>query len=149
MAQIAYRFFAQTLVSNVKVVQVAPTLMLVTLPRRSMPTYFSMGSHIRVSLPLSNFRAWINPTHPYTVASLPEDSEVRLLVREAKFKINYGSKLSITGPYPSVASDIFAKANRVLIVAGGSGLSYGASVYRGLEERGVSVKLIWMVHYQC
>lgn len=150
IGQIVFRVVTSYKVEDgVSVYQISQTLKLVILPRNVLPNYFTMGSHVRLSRPLTRVSAWINPTHPYTIASLPEDSEVRLLVREPsqkpKFAISSNEKLSITGPYPSVAADIYAHAQKVLVFAGGSGLSYGASVYRGLERKGVEVKLVWMV----
>lgn len=144
VAQIVYRLFTTT-TTTVQTYQISPTLKEVILPRSVMPTYFSIGTHVRITSPPTKLSAWINPTHPYTIASLPEDSEVRLLVREGGFKFRNSDTISVIGQYPSIASDVYANASKVLIFAGGSGLSYGASVYRGLEMRGIKVKLVWLV----
>lgn len=145
--QVVHRVFTAARAEAVAVSQIAPTLKLVVLPRHVLPAYFPVGTHVRVSQPLRTLAAWTHATHPYTVASLPEDGEVRLLVRELKFKIGAGDELAVLGPFPSAAaaSEIYARARRVLVFAGGSGLSYGAAVCRGLELRGVDVQLVWMV----
>lgn len=145
IAQIVYRVFSQTTIESAEVAQISPTLKLVTLPRRIMPEYFPTSSHVRVSLPIRNPKAWLNPTHPYSIASLPSDLEVRLLVRESTFAIESGTKLSVTGPFSAVDSEVYANTEQTLIIAGGSGLSFAAPLYRWLEQKGGNVKLVWLV----
>ncbi|KAF5100525.1 hypothetical protein D0Z00_001253 [Geotrichum galactomycetum] len=118
-----------------------------------MPEYFPVGSHLRVSHSLRNPLTWVSPTHPYTIASHPSDNEVRLMVRETKFKLasspnsSFSSgQFSVSGPYPSIDDTVFNTARKVLIITGGAGLSFGAAVYRGLRINGINeIKLIWIV----
>lgn len=145
LAQIVYRMFTQVSIRNLQVTQLSSTLKLVTLPRSCMPAVFPMGSHLRVSVPVTSLKAWLNPTHPYSIASISSDSEVRLLIRECSFPIEAGINVSVTGPYCGSNSEVYTDADEVLIVAGGSGLSFGASVYRGLDQKGVNVSLIWII----
>lgn len=152
IGQIVYRV-STSKTTNIEEHAITHNLKFAILPRSVMPEYFPVGSHLRVSHSLRNPLTWISPTHPYTIASHPSDSEVRLLVRETKFKFapspnsSFGSgQVSVSGPYSSIDDTVFNTAHQVLIITGGAGLSFGAAVYRGLKINGINeVKLIWIV----
>jgi predicted ferric reductase len=152
IGQIVYRVLTS---KNTDIEEHAIThnLKIAILPRSVMPEYFPVGSHLRVSHSLRNPLTWISPTHPYTIASHPSDNEVRLMVRETRFKLasspnsSFSSgQFSVSGPYPSIDDTMFNTARKVLIITGGAGLSFGAAVYRGLKINGINeVKLIWII----
>ncbi|VVT54135.1 uncharacterized protein SAPINGB_P003924 [Magnusiomyces paraingens] len=135
------RIWATKVVKAVSVTRLSPTLSVIVLPRRVLPNDFAPASHLRLGL------------HPYTIASLPSDPEVRLLVRDLSHPILPDGPaatetwLAVNGPYmPSGrASQLVREARKALIFAGGSGLSFAAGVARALEMRGAQVRVIWMV----
>lgn len=126
--------------------RITSSLKVLTLPRALLPDFFYIGSHIRLSRPLISPLAWITPSHPYTIASHPSEDSVRLLVREGSFKLKDQLQYSLSGPFPTVSTALF-KAKRVLIFAGGTGLSFGAAVYHGLRIN-AEVKLVWMTKHK-
>lgn len=132
---------------------VSPSLSVLSLPRSVLPPSFSVGSHVRVApSALTSVWAWLLPTHPYTIASLPSDDRVCLLVRRSRAKSSMTDhEWTLTGPYATLEPEFFGSARQVLIIAGGSGLSFAAPVYRQLKRQAVSaaaavnVKLVWVV----
>lgn len=145
VSQIVYRIMNSKRV-QIEEHSITPTLKLITLPRSVVPDYFLIGSHVRLSKPLTSPLTWVTPSHPYTIASHPSDDSVKLLVREFKYQLVSNENCSLTGPFPTVSSSLFNSAKKVLIFAGGSGLSFGAAVYRGLQINATAeVKLIWMI----
>lgn len=144
VGQIMYRIVASRRV-QLEETPISTTLKVITLPRALLPDYFYIGSHIRLSKPLTSPLTWITPSHPFTIASHPSDDNVKLLVRESSFKLKDGDFYSLSGPFPTANTALFNSARKVLIFAGGSGLSFGAAVYRGLQiNANADVKLIWM-----
>lgn len=146
LGQLVYRYTSSKTV-KVEEEKLTKTLKVVTLPRYALPEYYTVGSHIRLSNTLKSPLTWISPTHPYTIASHPSDSEVKLLVRESKFKIEFGSEYSVCGPFPATYDDNFlTTAENVLLFAGGAGLSFAATIYRALEMNGVpNLRLVWIL----
>lgn len=145
VSQIVYRIMNSKRV-QIEEQSITPTLKLITLPRSVMPDYFLIGSHVRLSKPLKSPLTWVTPSHPYTIASHPSDDSVKLLVREFKYQLVNSEYCSLTGPFPTVKASLFNSAKKVLIFSGGSGLSFGAAVYRGLQiNASAEVKLIWMI----
>lgn len=125
----------------------------IVLPRNAMPEHFSPGSHLRIS-PYRKLNPlyWLLPSHPYTVASLPGDQYVELVVREHSggFEFEHGRRYTIQNFYRSVSGDSLQKAKRVALVCGGSGISYALPIYRYFSSlNGNSqlnyIKLIWLV----
>lgn len=143
--QIGFRILTSKRV-QIEETSISQSLKVLTLPRSALPEYFHIGSHVRLSPPLNSPWAWILPSHPYTIASHPSDDCVKLLAREHRLKISSRSSWTLSGPFPTVNPALFATAKTVLILAGGSGLSFGGAVYRGLRLAGnADVKLIWMI----
>lgn len=152
VGQIIYRFLTSKNIV-IKEQVITHNLKIAILPRRVMPEYFSVGSHLRLSFSLRNPLSWLLPTHPYTIASHPSENDIRLLVRETKFKLasspnsSFNSGIfSVSGPYSSIDDTLLNTARKVLIVSGGVGLSFGAAIYKGLKINGTNqVKLIWII----
>lgn len=126
------------------------TLSVINLPRHVSPDYFPPGTHLRIS-PYGRFNPlyWIYPSHPYTICSAPEEDEVRLIVAESTFKMMTDKTYTIQGCYPSHLPDELLKndGQRILIVAGGSGIGYCLPVFRYFNqtENVGSVKLVWLI----
>ncbi|ANB11321.1 Aim14p [Sugiyamaella lignohabitans] len=168
LGQAFYRVFTSRTIRIIENYQVSPTLYSVTLPRDIMPDYFPAGSHIRLGKrslwsPLS----WLEPTHPYTIASLSSDeANIRLLIRKTNFTIQNGVHYTISGPFasriaqelsPSTSSSsdggadsgvgykaVGDGARKVVVFAGGSGLSFAAPLVRELSSMGIAYRLIWI-----
>lgn len=115
-------------------------LVNVQLPRAAVPETFEPGCHIRIS-PYRRLNPlyWLLPSHPFTVASLPSDSKVDLLIAESShprsFKLELGAPYTIINQYtPAVPRTCLKKAKRVCIICGGSGISFGLPLYRYFKE---------------
>lgn len=176
LAQIAYRVW-HTNLSTVSVVTVSPSISVVefSLSDLSKKPVFP-SAHIRMNN-YHNFwlKRWfyhIVPfQHPYTIASLPNERAVRLIVRTGMFPLRTNSKYYITGAFePKVdfmskdtrSSSPFSpfqsstpmlllsplsfniNAKRVFMVVGGSAISFGLPMLRILNFNGVNVRLIWV-----
>lgn len=108
--------------------------------------------------------------HPFTISSLPNDYMVKLIIRRGQFPLKNSSKYFITGSFDptldfikeynlfnkiffnthkrlsttSIMNNYEIDANRVLIVVGGSGISFGIPLLRILNYNGITARLIWV-----
>lgn len=107
--------------------------------------------------------------HPYTISSLPKDKVAKLIVRRGEFPLESNKDYYVTGSFePEIGflhspkqhnsqirqpllggmsgSPLYynISAERVLIIVGGSGISFGLPLYRLLNYNGISVRLIWV-----
>ncbi|AQZ15366.1 AIM14 (YGL160W) [Zygosaccharomyces parabailii] len=128
-------------------------LVNIQLPRMVLPDQFEPACHIRVS-PYTRLHPlyWLFPSHPFTVASLPSDTAVDLIVAESRhpksFKFEMGAPYTVINKYdPAIPRLCLESAKRVAIVCGGSGVSFGLPLYRYFKEiRPVEyVQFIWLV----
>ncbi|QLL34290.1 hypothetical protein HG536_0G01490 [Torulaspora globosa] len=115
-------------------------LVAVQLPRAALADAFEPGCHIRIS-PFRRINPlyWLLPSHPFTVASMPSDSTVDLIIAENKhprsFKLEMGARYTIINNYnPAIPRLCLSSATRVSIVCGGSGISFGLPLYRYFKE---------------
>ncbi|AOW01832.1 ferric reductase like transmembrane component-domain-containing protein [Yarrowia lipolytica] len=176
IGQILYRIWTTTHVKPLSIFPVSPTLFLVTYPNvykrgykpseyGGLPSFdrdvedhdfdakpvFTPASHIRLSSPLWQPATWMKSSHPYTVASRPEDDHLQLVVRKSNFfpdtTLHANRNMSLTGPFCSVPSTFFipGAAKRVLLVCGGTGISFAAPVLRHCADRGIPCKLVWAI----
>ncbi|CEP63145.1 putative ferric-chelate reductase LALA0_S07e03400g [Lachancea lanzarotensis] len=179
VGQIAYRAFHTRRVL-ICVNEVSPSLMLVDFPTSELSNRPSMPSaHIRMALyhefsPLKRiFQRCVPLQHPYTIASLPNDDNVKLIVRSGNFKLRNNSSYLVTGPFEPkldflskgknvklgehnfsfqnqspalLASPLHYNTDirRALIVTGGSAISFGLPLLRILNFNGVTVRLKWV-----
>lgn len=150
--QALYRIYT-TVHTRLQVQYVSPTLYYVTVPREKVFRVFGecfLGSHVRVGGPLWNPRSWFESSHPYTIASLPEDRNLVLVIRKSRFPIRLRQTYALTGPYRTLPDQFMLAARsghvkRALMVIGGSGIAFGAPVMRYLQQRGVRVKMLWAI----
>lgn len=141
---IVYRLIISKSIAISDVEYLSPTLLYITLPRSTIGD-FTIGSHIRISGTLLNPLTWISSSHPYSIASLPSDGHLKLLIRKTRFDILANAKYSMSGPYNSPMESELIKAKKLLFYAGGSGLSVAAPMVRFIELRKkATVKLIWV-----
>ncbi len=144
--------------------RISPSLYIVTIPRNCLPKTFSPGSHLRIlsrSIVLSPL-AWLLPSHPYTIVSLPQDKEVKLLIKKTNWVVHPNKKYTLFGPFKSFKGKEFLGTHvpgingtslnygfegvkKVLFVCGGSSISVAIPLLRILEYRGIPYKLIWVI----
>ena len=132
-------------------------LYTVTIPASSLgdSTVVSPGSHIRINpYPIWNWKYWLLPSHPYTVVSCGDD-EIKLIIKKTRFELNKGETYRINGPFENVSITNFIKwqedLNNIILVAGGSGISFILPIYHYLHNNRYStisyklLKMIWLV----
>lgn len=131
-------------------------MVVVQFPRKGLPDFFNPGSHLRIS-PYRKLNPlyWLLPTHPYTIASLPSDDTLELVVTEnsipsgsnSSFRIDMGYTYTIQYPHdPTVPEVCLHNGNRIAIVVGGSGISFGLPIFRFFKamKQMEYVRLIWL-----
>lgn len=110
--------------------------------------------------------------HPFTIASLPNDQTTKLIVRRGHFPLKSNKEYYVTGVFepelnfisePTILHKLFGPrlrqrppiflsspskydidAQRVMIVVGGSGISFGIPLMRILNYNGIGTRLIWV-----
>lgn len=157
LGQLLYRLFTSQNIYLTSIEHVSPTLIGIKLPRAVIPDYFDIGSHIRLSKgSLWDPRNWLlRPTHPYTIASIPQDEEqIKLLIRKNDEKntltASNRGKYTLLGPFPSKGMELLFDENfqkNVAIFAGGSGISFAAPIIRQLamQNSNNQIKLVWII----
>lgn len=73
---------------------------------------------------------------------------MELIVRPTKFSLAHaasGTQFAVYGPFESLPDDFFSTANRVLVFAGGAGISFALPVVQTLAKAGISHKLVWVL----
>ncbi|KAK6459528.1 ferric reductase [Scheffersomyces xylosifermentans] len=171
LGQIVYRVrltMISRTVNDIKVIDVSPNISLVEFPNYliSNPAR-KPAAHIRLTNYHPNFivRAFkqlIPNYHPYTLVSLPQDNYQKLIIRKSNFELvnnrkylMYGSfdpHLLFIGSKPSTStspkfsiSKLSINAKRVLIVIGGSAISFALPILRVMNYHGVPVKIVWVL----
>ncbi len=143
LGQMGYRRYISKEL-RLHVISVSPTLSIVKIDRDFLPKQFIPGSHIRLSGKLSIISNWLLPSHPYTIASIPSDEEASLVIRKSNYNINSDDFYTIWSTFPSISQEMINSIERSIIIAGGSGISFAAPIYRTLLLKGIPVELIWV-----
>lgn len=133
---------ASTKTVQVKVQHITSTFNLVTVDRSALPATFEIGSHLRLSMPLHLPKTWLEPSHPYTIASLPEDDEIHLVVRRTRFELQ-SREYAIAGPFHAPLD--ISEFARVIVIAGGSGFALLPPITRRASQLGIEAKAVWVV----
>ncbi|ODQ79433.1 hypothetical protein BABINDRAFT_167292 [Babjeviella inositovora NRRL Y-12698] len=115
-------------------------LVVVALPRSklSYSAEIQPASHLRINRHTKyNYKTWILPSHPYTVATY-DDTAASLIVKKTHFQLQPNVTYSLFGP-PFKSSMAFeqetiASLSHVIIVCGGSGISYGLPILSRLQK---------------
>ncbi|CAK7892590.1 probable metalloreductase Aim14p [[Candida] anglica] len=145
--QIYLRFSQQTTLEEVQIVKPNSNsgLYVVRINKLYVPPW-SPGSHIRIS-ESNSFKQYLYPSHPYTIASTIDDSTLDLVVRTSKrFQFHQGVKYNLSGPYTSLPDPFFSTAEQVVIICGGSGISFGLPLIKGLTlNSNAKVDLFWCI----
>lgn len=153
--------------TDFQVIDILPNISLIEFPNEliSKPAV-NPGAHIRITTQESNifgrlYKQFIPNYHPYTLVSLPLDSYQRLIVRKGgNFKLLNDRKYLICGSYdPHLLmmenkkknqekfsiSNLKLNLNRLLIVVGGSAISFALPIIRVMNYHGIPIKCIWVV----
>ncbi|CAR28329.1 ZYRO0F01518p [Zygosaccharomyces rouxii] len=177
--QIIYRI-SHTKITTITAVPISPSLTLVEFPKDDLSSKPILPSgHVRLSQQHSSWLKWLFHQlaplqHPYTIASLPTDDTVKLIVRNSNFplisntayrvtgafepKLNFMSKVKLGQILRTTSSSgnlnsasllhsplsYNIHARRALICVGGSAISFALPLLRILNFNGVTVKLIWV-----
>lgn len=145
--QIFERYAKSHSISDLKVISYeGSNLIVVRIQRDLKIADWPSGSHIRLTYPLTNYRSWIFPTHPYTIASLESDEMLDLIISKSnRFILHPQMPYSWTGPFTSFSKELLQTIDNVDIICGGSGISFALPVFRNLKQKASHVKLIWCV----
>ena len=134
-------------ISNLKVIPYEGSNLVVVRIQRDLniPDWPS-GSHIRLTYSLTDYRSWIFPTHPYTIASLESDETLDLIISKSnRFILQPQMSYSWTGPFASISKELLQSIDNVNIICGGSGISFALPIFRNLKQKATHAKLIWCV----
>lgn len=132
---------------------VSSSLLLINIPKKKLSSQFQKfapGSHVRVSGQLYKPNAWLEASHPYTIASLDHEEYLQLVIRKSNYPIKLRQNYSMMGPFRSLSDQfLYASRNgqikRALFVIGGSGIAFAAPVMRYFQALGIEVKLLWAI----
>lgn len=104
VGQVMYRVL-RTRTTTISAITISDSLTLVEFPLEALASKPALPSgHVRINLYESNWLKWlfgqlVPLQHPYTVASLPTDDTVKLIVRNGKFPLISNRKYQITGAF--------------------------------------------------
>lgn len=145
--QIFERYSKSHTLTNLKVISnEGSNLVVVKIQRNLDLPDWPSGSHIRLTYPLTNYKAWIFPTHPYTIASLESESTLDLIISKSnRFLLEPQTSYSWTGPFTSFSKELLQTIDNAHIICGGSGISFALPIFRNLKLKASHVKLIWCV----
>ncbi|KAI5964774.1 AIM14 [Candida pseudojiufengensis] len=149
--QLYLRFLGGYKIDSIKIMDTPNSTLQII--RVALPINFpvwSPGSHIRLNYPVSSFKSWIGPTHPFTIASIYEDNHQSfdLIIKKTQtFYINSHLSYYLTGPYLALPQPFFNTSEIVNIICGGSGISFGLPIlqYFKINSPNTIINLIWCV----
>lgn len=167
--QVFYRLRStsvSTLTSSFKVRDISPNLACVEFPNSLIKKKaVNPGAHIRITNYHPNFlvrvyKQLIPNYHPYTLVSLPQDRSQKLIVRKSAFKWQANRRYLVFGSFdPKLQfvhsnntpgqvfslSKVKVTAQKLLLVVGGSAISFAIPILRVLNYHGIPVKVIWVI----
>lgn len=148
------------------VTNVSPNLAVIEFPNHLVTKRpINPGAHLRVTNYHPNpiiriFKQLIPNYHPYTIVSLPLDRSLKLIVRNSTFSWQTGRRYLVFGSFdPKLLliksnntpdtnfsiSKLKVNAKKILIVIGGSAISFAIPILRVANYHGIPVKVIWVV----
>lgn len=139
LINIVWRTITTRVTKEVEIETISPTLEVVSLPRSVLGPTFSVGAHVRLSHRLDRPMTWLESTHPYTVASTPEDNIIRLVVRQTRFSIP--QPLAVRGPFNAPFDP--SSFRKIVLFAGGSGIALA-----GALRQHPCYKFIWATRFE-
>lgn len=152
--------------TDVRVIDVSPNLAYIEFPNSLiMDKAINPGAHVRVTNYSLNpivraYKQLIPNYHPYTLVSLPLDRSQKLIIRKSSFKWENGKRYMFHGSFdPKLLlvqsrnqpgtnfsiSKMAVNAKKILIVVGGSAISFAIPILRVLNYHGIPVKILWVV----
>lgn len=143
-----------TCTTKIRVQYISSTLLLIDIPKSQLaPRRFwawPIASHVRLSRSIANPLNWVRSSHPYTIASLPDDNSLKLVVRPGDFKLKLRRDYSVFGPHECVPNHVMHQIHsylvrRVLFVIGGAGIAFGAPMLRYIRMHGADVRMLWVM----
>jgi hypothetical protein len=164
--QIVYRLWLTRLTlseHDVLVTQASPNLSLIEFPREMLYKIpVNPAAHIRLTDYHRNpvvrvFKQMFPIYHPYTLVLLPNDPIQKLIVRMESYKLKNNQKYLITGSYdPHLhfihstsqkfnISKLKIDAKRLLVVVGGSAISFALPLLRVMNYHGIDIKIVWVI----
>lgn len=164
IGQLVYRFRLTTLLKpeDFKITNISPHLILVEFPKTLISKEsINPGSHIRLTNksnnPITNFFKQTIPNyHPYTLVSLPNNFKQKLIIKKGTFKFSH-QQYYVTGSYNAnllfldnkenkfSISKVKVNTKKILIIIGGSAISFALPILRVMNYHGIPVRLIWVV----
>lgn len=167
--QIYYRLITSAASSDstpFRVVNVSPNLQYVEFPNSLIvKKAINPGAHIKITNRSPHmWKRWLKNVvpnfHPYTLVTLPLDRQQALIVRKGAFEwtsskqyILYGTldpkllfikSANVEGSKFSI-SRLTVEAKKLLIVIGGSAISFAIPLLRVMNYHGIPAKVIWVV----
>lgn len=152
--------------SSFVVKDVSPNLACVEFPNTLITEKaINPGAHVRITNYHPNalvrlYKEMIPNYHPYTLVSLPQDRTQKLIVRKGAFqwknnrkykvfgafdpKLNFIKSTNIPGEHFSL-SKVKMDARKILVVVGGSAISFAIPILRVLNYHGIPIKVVWVI----
>lgn len=148
-----------------KVVHASPNLAYIEFSNTLLATPAqSPGAHIRLTnrhpfFLVRWFKLAVPNYHPYTLASLPQDRVQKLVVRKSLFVWDSARRYIVHGLFdpkllfvrlaPQLGrfslSKLAVNAKKLLVVVGGSAISFALPLLRVANYHGVPAKVVWVV----
>lgn len=160
-------YMTRVLSSNeIKITDVSPNLAVVEFPNSLIANRaINPGAHVRITNYHPNvlvriYKQLIPNYHPYTLVSLPLDRQQRLIVRKSSFEWKNGRRYMIFGTFDPkllliksnntpnknfLISKLSVNARKILIVIGGSAVSFAIPILRVANYHGIPIKVIWVI----
>lgn len=172
VAILSYQVFNRLLMMKVsepgdmRIIDVSPNMAVIEFPNLWIKVRANNpGAHIRITNWYPNcivrlFKSLIPNSHPYTLVTLPLDRYQRLVVRKSSFRWHSNSRYITYGAFdPKLLfidssnscdqqcsiSKWILKANKLLIVVGGSAISFAIPILRVATYHGIPIKVVWIL----
>lgn len=163
--QIGYRIHLTKVSTSddILVNNVSPNLALVEFNNKLIQKAATTpGSHIRLTKLNGSYfstalKFLIPNYHPYTLVSLPNDLTQKLIIKKGSFKFENNTKYLMNGSYdPHLLfinnfekdfriSRLKINTKRVLIIIGGSAISFALPILRVMNYHGIPIKIVWVI----
>ncbi|RKP33017.1 hypothetical protein METBISCDRAFT_20891 [Metschnikowia bicuspidata] len=151
---------------DMRIIDVSPNMAVIEFPNLWIKVRANNpGAHIRITNWHPNFivrlfKSLIPNSHPYTLVTLPLDRYQRLVVRKSSFLWHSNSRYITYGTFdPKLLfidssnscdqqcsiSKWILKAKKLLIVVGGSAISFAIPILRVANYHGIPIKVVWIL----
>lgn len=152
--------------TDFKIIDVSPNIAVVEFPKPLIKNQaINPGAHVRITnyhpnILVRAFKQVFPNYHPYTLVSLPLDRSQRLIVRKSSFQWVNGRRYIVFGSFdPKLLlvksrnvpgenfsiSKLAVNARKILVVIGGSAISFAIPILRVLNYHGIPIKVVWVI----